>query len=179
MLFERKMIYEISTGVYNAGYIITRRETKCFRAGSQFSTLPLSFFSRYKKELLSSRELTLGKVYIYIPLFSYTYYISFFIYSFIFLRVIVYASCERFFLAIPAWRLIVLHLTKKKKKDSVYIHLHCTTDKHSYKHRNTQNTQDTQEEIRLSMKKKENKRKKEIIREESVCFEFDRESKTE
>lgn len=124
MLFERKMIYEISTGVYNAGYIITRRETKCFRAGSQFSTLPLSFFSRYKKELLSSRELTLGKVYIYIPLFSYTYYISFFIYSFIFLRVIVYASCERFFLAIPAWRLIVLHLTKKKKKIAyIYIYI--------------------------------------------------------
>lgn len=89
MLFERKMIYEISTGVYNAGYIITRRETKCFRAGSQFSTLPLSFFSRYKKELLSSRELTLGKVYIYIPLFSYTYI---FIYPFLFIRLFFYAS---------------------------------------------------------------------------------------
>lgn len=90
MLFERKMIYEISTGVYNAGYIITRRETKCFRAGSQFSTLPLSFFSRYKKELLSSRELTLGKVYIYIyiyPLiFLYILYILFYLFVYFFTR---------------------------------------------------------------------------------------------
>lgn len=49
---------------------------------------------------------------------------------------------------------------KKKKKDSVYIYIVRTTDKHSYKHRNTQNTQ---EEIRLSMKKiVETKKKKRL-----------------
>lgn len=178
MLFERKMIYEISTGVYNAGYIITRRETKCFRAGSQFSTLPLSFFSRYKKELLSSRELTLGKVYIYIPLFSYTYYISFFIYSFIFLRVIVTLLANDSFSQFlhDAWSFCIW---QKKKKKIAYIYIYIVRPTNTVTNTETRKIRKIHKKKYASRWKRKNERKKEIIREESVCFEFDRESKTE
>lgn len=141
--------------------------------------LAIVFLFAIQKGIIIIARINFGQsIYIYPLIFLYILYILFYLFVYFFTR-----HSLRFLRTIlsrnSCMTLDRSAFDKKKKKDSVYIHLHCTTDKHSYKHRNTQNTQDTQEEIRLSMKKKENKRKKEIIREESVCFEFDRESKTE
>lgn len=129
MLFERKMIYEISTGVYNAGYILLAGKRNVFELVLNFRPCHCLSFRDTKRNYYH-RENNFGQstyiyicvcaciyTYIYIPLFSYIYpfLIYSFVYSFIFTRHS-NASCERFFLAIPAWRLIVLHLTKKKKK---------------------------------------------------------------
>lgn len=170
MLFERKMIYEISTGVYNAGYILLAGKRNVFELVLNFRPCHCLSFRDTKRNYYH-RENNFGQstyiyicvcaciyTYIYIPLFSYIYPFLF-THSFIhlFLRVIVTLLANDSFSQFlhDAWSFCIW---QKKKKDSVYIYIVRTTDKHSYKHRNTQNTQ---EEIRLSMKKiVETKKKK-------------------
>lgn len=107
MLFERKMIYEISTGVYNAGYILLAGKRNVFELVLNFRPCHCLSFRDTKRNYYH-RENNFGQstyiyicvcaciytyiyiIFLYISLFSYIYPFLF-THSFIhlFLRVIV------------------------------------------------------------------------------------------